>query len=134
MSPVRSPRLRALERLRDACDRRGLTLVITSSHPTAKRDIHNGPVDWLDIVVTDPKSPAQIHCSTVRDNVRDNTVAFLAATLREVRIAWPLQRGGWPVRRAQDAALSAAELARHRKASRTGRVAREQAIARGETP
>lgn len=124
-----SARHRAMDCLREACLRRGLTLEVVSSHPTAKRAMRNGPLEWLDITVTDPKSDKQSHCSTTDGG---KVVEFLAATLRDVQSIWPRPRGGWPVRRERDAEMKRKDLARYRKANRTSQVAREQAIARGE--
>ena len=124
-----SARNLALTRLRDACARRGLTLEIVTSHPTPTRPMRNGPLEWLDVTVTDPKSDLFAHCSTINGA---GAVAFLDATLREVQSTWPRPRGGWPVRRERAAESKRKALVLARRAERSSRVAREQAVARGE--
>jgi hypothetical protein len=129
---VGSLRFRALERLREACASRGLTLVITSSHPTARRPMHNGPVEWVAVsIFPDPRSPTQAnHYAAGLGEV--DVLGFLDRVLVDTRAKWPRQRGGWPARRAKDAELTRAQLTAYRKSQRNQRVLREQALARGE--
>ncbi len=85
-------RFELLRQIRRACEARGLELEILSSHPTAKRPLRNGPVEWVDICVTMPgHAERQLHCSTIEGG---NVVAFLKATLAEIHREWPRTAGG----------------------------------------
>jgi hypothetical protein len=103
--------------LREACERRGLVLEVTSSHPTKSRPIHHGPIEWLDVAATDPKSPTlEVHASTI-DPEKINE--FLRAVISEVRRTWPLSKRG-----------GANATAAHR-AAKKARLEAEFATARG---